>query len=297
MQQQFVVMAAIMQTLDQTCAPSPIAPIISAKKKTTRKSRRTAESNRLAVLAHDARNLLATLQLYCDLLAEPGVLAEGREYFAAELRMVTAASSGLVEQLASLRAEPQPDICLAREPIGDLAAAARELAGPLAALAGKDVHLEVECLPCPGRVHLSHQELTRILINLTRNAAEAMPQGGRIRVTLQQGNGGNFFDGEAASSLLRTALLCVQDSGPGIPDAIQSRLFQTGFSTKPYMGVERGLGLGIVRTLAEAAGGRVRFFSKPGYGARFEVELPLIACMAHGDGFLADFKEKEHVQC
>jgi signal transduction histidine kinase len=191
--------------------------------------------------------------------------------------------------------------------IDDLAVAVRGLAGPLAALAGANIDLDVECLPCPGRVRLSQEELVRILINLTRNAAEAMPMGGRIRITVQLGGGGNFLGRRADSTHLRTALVCVQDSGPGIPGNVVQRLFEAGFSTKKCeMGkrdaswprnLQRGLGLSIVRRLAESAGGCVRAISAPGRGARFEVELPLIDRTWANNGFIADLPERENVEC
>jgi signal transduction histidine kinase len=285
-------------------------------KNTYRDAKQTVGKESLAAIAHDARNVVAALRLYCDLLAEPGVLSAGHEHFAAELQAVAAASSGLVEQLAALSVAPYPK---ARESsatvnssaktsgslpyIDDLAAAVRQLEGPLATMAGSKIDLQVESLPCPGRIRLSQEGLTRILINLTRNAAEAMPQGGRIRITVQQGDGGNFLDRRPASAQLpRTVLLCVQDSGSGISDEQMQHLFEAGFTTKGQdaawtSGAHRGLGLSIVHRLAEAAGGCVRAISAPGRGARFEVELPLIYRTRANSAFIADFTERANIEC
>lgn len=252
----------------------------------------------LATLAHDARNVLAALELCCDLLAEPGVLTEGNQQFAAELRTVASASTALVEQLTTGRTvEGAKSAFLATHgggQIDDLAAAVERFRRPLSALAGAKSDLQMECLTCFGSVRLSHEELTRILINLTRNAAEAMPDGGRIRITVQQGDGGSFFD---MANPPRTGLLCVQDSGPGIPLDEIGRIFETGFTTKGGSAVHRGLGLSIVRRFAEAAGGRVRATTAPGGGARFELELPLIHNQPNTDSFPADFPERATVKC
>jgi len=257
----------------------------------------TLDNEPLAAIAHDARNVVAALKLCCDLVAEPGVLSEGHRHFARELQAVASASSGLVERLAGLRvAKP----AAGNSYIDDLTAAVEQLKEPLAALAGAQISLEMECLTCFGRVRLSREGLTRILINLTRNAAEAMPQGGRIRVTVQQGDGGSFFDSAHAS---RTVLLCVQDSGPGIPRDQIERIFDGGFTTKiesvgkTRSAGNRGLGLNIVRRLVLAAGGRVRATTAPGGGARFEVELPLIHPSPTNSGFLADFPERANLEC
>jgi len=308
-----------------TLAKAPLrrspARFIPFVQKTFGKGKRGAGKNSqnqepLAAIAHDARNVVAALRLYCDLLAEPGVLSEGHEHFAAELQAVAAASSGLVEHLAALsmelRVEAQASsrkaISLEKTygpvpQIDDLAAALRRLEGPLATMAGAKIDLHVEALPCPGRVRLSEEDLTRILINLTRNAAEAMPQGGRIRITLQQGDGGNFLERRRSSlQFSRTVLLCVQDSGPGIPDDQMEHLFEAGFTTRgpgagDLSGTHRGLGLSIVHRLAEAAGGCVRAISAPGRGARFEVELPLIYRTRAKSGFCADFPERANIEC
>jgi signal transduction histidine kinase len=154
--------------------------------------------------------------------------------------------------------------------------------------------VEVASLPCAGRLALSEENLTRILLNLVRNAAEAMPRGGRVRITAQRGGGESFLwilaEGpEAGSERSRegnrergreTVILCVEDTGPGIPAELQERVFEPGYSThrdgRPWPeAVHRGLGLSIVRELVEEAGGRVRVGPSRARGARLEIELPL----------------------
>jgi signal transduction histidine kinase len=275
--------------------PSFARKIAAPKRGSTGRSKES-----LHTIAHDARNVVAALELCCDLLAEPGVLAEGHQGFAAELRAVASTGSALVEQLTVLSVSgPWHERGMEKSPtsssaIDDIAGAVQQLKRPLAALAGEKISLEMECLSCFGRVRLSQEDLTRILINLTRNAAEAMPQGGRIRVTVQQGDGGSFFD---AAVPTRSVLLCVQDSGPGVPRDQIGRIFNARFSTKKQNGGNRGLGLSIVRRLAEAAGGGVRATAAPGGGARFEVELPLIHRAWANSGFPADFPERANLEC
>ncbi|MGC1300036.1 MAG: HAMP domain-containing sensor histidine kinase [Alloacidobacterium sp.] len=283
-----------------------VQPALSGKYARSKTAAGAQHNEPLAAIAHDARNVVAALRLYCDLLAEPGVLSEGKQHFAEELQAVASASSGLVEQLTGLHVTSRAgweviDARRAAKPaarsphIDDLAAAVEQLKGPLAALAGAKIGLEMECLTCFGGVRLSQQALTRILINLTRNAVEAMQQGGRIRVTVQQGDGGSFFDSTRPP---RTVLLCVQDSGPGIPRDQIEHLFDAGFTTKTAASPNRrGLGLNIVRRLSEAAGGKVRAMAAPGGGARFEVELPLIHRAPANSSFVADFSGKANLEC
>jgi signal transduction histidine kinase len=173
------------------------------------------------------------------------------------------------------------------------------LSNLLAAVAGPAAEVQVACMPCAGALRLSEENLTRILLNLVRNAADAMPAGGRIRITAQRGGGTNFlwtipgraddacadygmevWDDAGQWSRPETVVLSVEDDGPGIPPELLDKIFEPGFSTRrsltPWpVAPHQGLGLSIVRQLVEEAGGTVRAATLPRRGARFEIELPL----------------------
>ena len=67
-----------------------------------------SDGESLAELAHDARNMVTALGLYCDLLEEPGVLATQFAHYGNELRLVAAASRRLVEKLVASPCQPSP---------------------------------------------------------------------------------------------------------------------------------------------------------------------------------------------
>jgi len=94
--------------------------------------------------------------------------------------------------------------------------------------------------------------------HLVRNAVQASPTGGRVRMAVAPSEGG--------------VCLVVEDEGPGIPDVDPRRIFEPFFLTRAN---GRGLGLAIVRRVVLAHGGTVRAMARPGGGARFEVRLPL----------------------
>ncbi len=95
--------------------------------------------------------------------------------------------------------------------------------------------------------------------HLVRNAVQASPAGGKVRMTVEPANGG--------------VRLVVEDEGPGIPDVDPQRVFQPFFLTRAN---GRGLGLAIVRRVVLAHEGSVRASSRPRGGARFELWLPLV---------------------
>jgi signal transduction histidine kinase len=299
-----------------------------------------SEGESLAEVAHDARNMVTALGLYCDLLDEDGVLGAPYAHYAGELRLVAAASRRLVEKLVALdtrqangaglagiagaagtanasgtlagdavwagagfpaeirqarrrRWDPLPAV-----PIDNLAGELLANRNLLAALAGPSIALTVDIQGGSQAVRLTGEDLTRILVNLVKNAAEAMPEGGRI----QLGLGERSATMEAAPWLVLT----VEDNGPGIPHGALDEIFTSGYTTRAERtpgpapsadGVSsqtacpegpsersssqngwptghRGLGLSITRSIIEAAGGAIHAANRARGGARFEILLP-----------------------
>jgi signal transduction histidine kinase len=102
-------------------------------------------------------------------------------------------------------------------------------------------------------------QLEMALINLIVNAIQAMGKGGRIRIASI----------EAADGVE----ISVMDTGPGIPEAIQSTIFEPFITTKPE-GQGTGLGLSTVLMVVERHNGRIDFTTKAGVGTTFRIRLP-----------------------
>lgn len=237
----------------------------------------------LSAIAHDARNVVTALSLCSELIAEPGVLGAGHGHYAQEIRSIAEVAGQLVRRLSAYTrttSYAQEDSAAA---VADLPSAVQQLRGLLNAVAGPAISVAIECLPCAGGLRLSVESLTRILMNLVRNAADAMPGGGHIRITAQMSGGGSFLWTLPETMIPADSgkvVLAVEDDGPGIPPDRLNVIFNPGYSTRqtgrPWPEApRRGLGLSIVRRLVKEAGGAVRAVVLPGRGARFEIELPL----------------------
>jgi signal transduction histidine kinase len=272
---------------------------VEAVVETLANSRSGVES--LTEVAHDARNMVTALGLYCDLLQEPGVLATPYLHYGSELRLVAAASRRLVEKLVALDASrdleagspqaspgkrpakaegadrPRParrwDLMPAI-PIDDLAIELLANRNLLAALAGPSIALTVATEAGALPVWLTGEDLTRVLVNLVKNAAEAMPGGGEIQLGLKEQ--------PAAPGASRSLSLTIEDSGPGIPPRTLDKIFEAGFSTQAsqlggtsWPASHRGLGLSITRSIIERAGGSVVAANRQPAGARLAIELPV----------------------
>jgi signal transduction histidine kinase len=106
------------------------------------------------------------------------------------------------------------------------------------------------------------EQLKEVLVNLLVNACEAMGGGGRIVISEKEG---------IVEPLGRVVVIQVSDSGPGVPEAIQERLFEPFFSTKEE---GSGLGLSIAARIVEEHGGWLNLSSEEGKGATFAITLP-----------------------
>jgi two-component system NtrC family sensor kinase len=106
-------------------------------------------------------------------------------------------------------------------------------------------------------LHMRVREVRQIIINLVINAAQAMRNGGTIRIE-------TGFDDD-------NAFCRVTDTGPGVPPTLRERIFEDGFTTKPSGG--SGVGLALSARLAAAHGGQLKLLDSDS-GASFELLLP-----------------------
>ena len=238
-----------------------------------------------AEIAHDARNMITALDLYCDLLQEPGVLSPSFSHYGGELRLVAAASRRLVNRLASLESTPEkrlPDSArdegwtnVPAEPIANLAEELLANRNLLVSMAGPTIALTVDVQSGAVPVRMTGEDLTRILVNLVKNATEAMSSVGRIHITLREscGEPGNC----------PWVTINVEDNGPGLAGSVLEKLFKPQ-QNLPKAGPSggwpvrhHGLGLSIVRSIVEAAGGSIRAANRDPVGACFQIELPVQA--------------------
>lgn len=149
---------------------------------------------------------------------------------------------------------------LEREPC-DVAELVREVAqvvGP--EFESADIRLELECAADAPRVSLDRGLFEEALLNLVRNAREALGPGGRVRIS-------------SAGAGRRALTLCVEDDGPGIPPEVREGLFKPFVTSKPG---GTGLGLAIARKIVREHGGEIEVRTGSLGGAAFWIRLPAL---------------------
>lgn len=220
----------------------------------------------LREVVHEANNPLSIIHNYLHMLGskleDTSAGKEQLRRIGDEIRRTGEILRGLVEVPAQdLRVRPgqppQPRTLV-------LGALIEDVVGLLepALMAAAGIELEVDLDPQTPELDLDAGRLRQVLLNLLKNAVEAMADGGsltiatRASVALRQGAG---------------VEICITDSGPGLPPHLMSGLFAPGVSTK---GSQRGLGLHIVRRLVEELDGTISAESRAGSGTTFRILLP-----------------------
>ncbi len=221
----------------------------------------------LAILAHELRNPLAPLRTGIEIMRMGRIDAERGERVRAMMGRQVDHMVALVDDLMDVSRISSGRIVLERRPV-ELAAVIRsalEASDPTIRHKHHEVSLTLpaEAVWVDGDPH----RLTQAIGNLLTNAAKYTEPNGHIFVTLARGTG--------------EAIVCVKDTGMGIPPAMLSKVFD--LFTQVDSAIDRrqgglGIGLTIVRQLVELHGGRVEAHSEgPGRGSEFVVHLPLSA--------------------
>jgi nitrogen-specific signal transduction histidine kinase/CheY-like chemotaxis protein len=224
-----------------------------------------------AGIAHDFNNLLTAASGYAELLRDPLPDGDPTRDDLDQIIAATDRGASLVRQLLafSRRQVLQPEVL-------DLNTVVEGIAPMLGRLLGEDIELSTMLEPEIGRLMADRSQIEQILVNLTTNARDAMPNGGKL--TVETGNvdlGRAYADSHAGVSPGPYVLLAVSDTGIGMDASTIAHMFEPFFTTK---GPDRGTGLGLatVHGIVNQSGGHVWAYSEPGRGTSFKVYLPRI---------------------
>jgi signal transduction histidine kinase len=223
-----------------------------------------AKDEFLAMVSHELRSPLAAIRMWAAALRGGRLTPEEIQRATRAIETNTATQARLVGDLLDVSCIVSGKLRLDEQPTDVADAARAALDAVRAAAAQKQIRLEASFTAAPVRGDPGR--LQQIVWNLVGNAVKFTPEGGHVEVRLER-------EGESAR-------LTVRDDGAGIAADVLPHVFerfrQGGDDVRRQGGL--GLGLAIVRYLAEAHGGRVEVSSAgPGCGASFVVTLPLRA--------------------
>jgi PAS domain S-box-containing protein len=218
-------------------------------------------------ISHDFNNLLTVINGYAELAMEE-VPDPARE----SIRQISDAGRRAAELTRGLLTFSRHQIV--RPTTVDLNAVVTSIEKMLRRLIGGHIFLTSALAPDLWPIEADSSQLDQIMVNLTANARDAMPEGGKIvigttNITLDE----SYCFARLGLSPGDYVILAVSDTGKGMDKETQAHIFEPFFTTKPE-GQGTGLGLATVYGIVQQCGGAISVYSEPGRGTTFKVYLP-----------------------
>jgi PAS domain S-box-containing protein len=220
-------------------------------------------------VAHDFNNILAVIQMQTELAKIEGEFSAEQAACLDEIQVAANRAANLTRQLLlfSRRQRLQPrDL--------DLSDSITGMTKMLRRLLGEDIQMQFKYAPQPLFIHADAGMMDQLLMNLTVNSRDAMPNGGLLIIE----TAALEFDELAASQSAQARpgsyiRLSVSDTGTGIPPEILPRIFEPFFTTKD-VGKGTGLGLATVFSIVQQHQGWIDVYTEAGHGTTFHIYLP-----------------------
>ena len=211
-------------------------------------------------IAHDFNNIMTVVLGHSEILALELKDHPEMSTSVAEIKHAAERAAGLTRQLLAFGRRQQ----LAAAPV-DLNTVARDMVTLLARVLGGDIEVRAETDSAPVTVATDRAQLEQAVLNLAVNARDAMPDGGRLLLSVTR---------RQAADGTMAGVLRVADTGTGIAPEVRSHIFDPFFTTKE-VGRGSGLGLSMVYGYIQQSGGTIDVESTIGAGSTFELTFPL----------------------
>jgi signal transduction histidine kinase len=232
-----------------------VAAIQRARSELVHAERLATIGKMAAHITHEIRNPLSSIGLNVELLEEEVASEKEAAQLLAAIKAEVDRLSRISEQYLSVARRPRPR--LVSERVDDLVRELVAFVTPELDRAG--VKVEVVADGNLPELELDESQLRQALLNLIRNAREAMPKGGSIAINVRR---------DPASG---GVAITVDDTGAGIPEEARASIFDPFFTTKQR---GTGLGLAVTRDIIEAHGGTISCEPRERGGTRFRIDLP-----------------------
>jgi len=220
-------------------------------------------------VAHDFNNILTAILGYADMLLVATGPEDARHSDVREIRKAAERAASLTQQLLAFSRRQ-----LLRPQVLDLGALVGNLGNMLRRLIGENIALSIRVATHAGRVKADPGQLEQAVLNLTVNARDAMPHGGRLDIAIEDVTAERERGSEPEYVAPgRYVAMTVTDTGIGMDSHVRAHLFEPFFTTKE---TGTGLGLATVYGIVKQSGGYIWAESEPGRGSTLKLYLPSV---------------------
>jgi two-component system, chemotaxis family, CheB/CheR fusion protein len=219
-------------------------------------------------IAHDFNNLLNIIQGYASILSR----AKDDQTIKSAKAIVEKAQrgAGVVRQLLALARKTNFKFEVVQ--VNDLIQALSRL---LKETFPKNIEVSLDLAPELPQIRADPNQITQVLLNISVNARDAMPNGGRLTLKSETVDGQNLQDHIEATAE-RIVRIEIIDTGIGMDETVQNRIFDPFFTTKE-LGKGTGLGLAVAYGIMKSHNGWIRVESRPAQGTTFWLYLPVVS--------------------
>ena len=229
-------------------------------------------------VAHDFNNLLMVIKGHTELLMERTAPEHPDFRKIDQIKKAADRAAGLTRQLLAFSRMQvmQPRVM-------DLNITISEMGKMLPRLIGEDIDLAILTKPHLGHVKADAGQMEQVILNLTVNARDAMPDGGKLLIETSNVELDEAYARTHPPLVAgRFVMLAVTDTGIGMNAATQAHIFEPFFTTKEK-GKGTGLGLATVYGVVKQSGGFVWVYSEVGKGTTFKIYLPRVDEIAEAE--------------
>jgi PAS domain S-box-containing protein len=228
-------------------------------------------------IAHDLNNILAPILISTELLRQKIQDKEGLELLNS-LEASAKRGADVVKQVLWFGRGLEGQ----REPLNPKQLI-EEVMRIISETFSKSIEVETDIATDIHPVTGDQTQLHQVLLNLSVNARDAMPNGGKLKLGVRNFTvDAQFADSNAEAKPGTYVLFEVTDTGHGIPLEIRDRIFEPFFTTKE-LGKGTGLGLSTTLSIVKSHGGFIIVESEIGKGSTFQVYLPVTQPQPHSD--------------
>ena len=223
-------------------------------------------------IAHDFNNLLTVIKGFAELIDARLPSGDPSKAEIAEIKGASERAATLTSQLLAFGRKQMLHPRIVK--LNDVVLAMRNM---LPRIIGEDVELSVLLAEDSGSIKADQGQLEQVIMNLSVNARDAMPRGGRLTIaTKNRAIGADMKSVHPEIRIGEYVALVVTDTGVGMDSATRARIFEPFFTTKE-LGKGTGLGLSTVYGIVKQSEGFIYCDSTPGKGTTFAIYFPRVA--------------------